>query len=287
MLDAVGTSDVKALWDGNQQLVVNLQRPLKEIVLEEDEYNLPVSGKGLALIINIFEYSDGPSREGSDQDVKNMMSIWSQLGYEVYLNEVAVLKKRRWCKPEFEKTLDDFVKQCQTVRPKSIVIFVGSLGEYNTFYMSDHDPEISNNENVKLGHWKGVIEKFNSVNYPELECCPKIFIFQSSQDFVGPTVVSDVPSSGSIRNAVVISATSPGGNAYRNPSKGSYFVYILTYCLMQYAHAKCLQEISGEVMKEMSRKMSGIPSLHVPDIKLFELKRLYFPIAPHAVTDPE
>lgn len=220
-------------------LDVEVVSPSEQMTFK-DKYNLPAGGKGLALIMNIVEFDDELPRKGSDKDLEYMSELWPQLGYELYPKSKKDRELKKRSKEEVIRLIDSFVEKCQASKPKSIVVFVGSHGGLNTIHTSD-------GKSIHL--YGDLVNKFGRESCPVIRACPKIFLIQTCQN-IKRNETDSYNSAAPISDALIVTAQVPGHEANRDAFKGSWFIYCLTYVIMNHAHKTSFQD-----MLKLTRRM--------------------------------
>ncbi|ODM89651.1 Caspase-2 [Orchesella cincta] len=274
---------------------VVVKRPDKHMNFEKDYYRLPVKGKGLVLLINVIIFNrlcrkktkqlvDIKPRASARRDTENLISLFSEIGYEIYKKDI-ILKKEVWTANEIKAFVEKFKAHCNQTDVASTVVFVGSHGKDGMIFGSDWKPVF-----IK----KDIVNKYNTENCEKLLNKPKIFIIQACQRFEDENDEDDdmhgdeddEPYTPNFDNYGVVKATISGFPAKRNTDVGSILVHFLTKALMENAHylpfKKIIKLVNDNVKQyeyeplEAGKFQGG----QVIEADLLQLKKLYFNLEP-------
>ncbi|CAL8124137.1 unnamed protein product [Orchesella dallaii] len=247
----LNASEIRKLLDFEKDetpLKVIVKKPATKVqyVVRAPIYNLPPSSvglKGYALILNIIEFEDYTMSRGrgATLDMEYMRELWKQLGYQIFPSEED-LKKKRMTKDDILRMIKEFKESCEKGKPKSIVVYIGSHGGWDTICTSDADKE-GNEITIKL--YNEIIDEFSNAKFKnQRKILPKIFLIQACQDHSRNSRDNSKPHPpGHIDDTVVCTAQVPGASANRDYHKGSWFVYCLTWVFMNKAHKCTLDEM--------------------------------------------
>ncbi|CAL8123907.1 unnamed protein product [Orchesella dallaii] len=237
-------SEVRKLLDFVKDVTpldVDVLTPTQSLDYQEHSYNLPPESKGLkgyALFLNIIKFENGlrSREEGADIDMRYMSELWSQLGYKIFPKSIEKREKDLKFKEDIKRMISDFKEACHKGKPRSIIVFIGSHGGWNTICTSDPKDDKGNLVTIKL--YEEIVDEFSTEKLKDQpKNQPKIFLIQTCQDHIPVrNATDDVPPDFHISDTIVCTAQVPGAVSHRDKYKGSWFLYCLTYVFMKKAH---------------------------------------------------
>ncbi|XP_067119685.1 caspase-3-like [Centruroides vittatus] len=252
--------------------------------IEDNEcYKMRSFPHGKCLIVNNFDFHGiKETRFGSDQDVKMLDSVFTQLKYEV----VTHIDKSA---EDIKKIFEDFSKDPEHCYADSCIIIIMSHGRKDIIYGTCGDE-------VKL---KDIFKLFNNEKCGALKNKPKLFFIQACQ--------GEKLDSGTSQNSDVIPSfrevSSDGSpfpqersnfitrlptwtdmlmtyytiNGYRSFRDGSWFIQHLIDVLMRRAHNTDLQVMLNEVSRKVNEMESKYGEKQCVQIKTLGLSfKIYF-----------
>jgi len=229
------------------------------IVTHDDSFSYPMKStpRGYFLIVNNrdFLYESGMqpyTRKGTDEDAKQMASLFTDLGFTVTVH------KNLKCK-EMLQAVDGLVRMNHTSVSAVGCCFL-SHGEEKVLYGTDGKLEI---QDITSAFRKN----------PQLVGKPKMFFFQACQgsDYMNsvdaPLGCNEVDGPGALQgnhislpeeaDFLYAYSTVPGYYSWRNSQKGSWFVQAIVKVFRQYAHkldvVRMLTRVNHEVCTNKSQ----------------------------------
>lgn len=95
-----------------------------------------------------------------------------------------------------------------------------------------------------------IVQPFSNKSFPKFEKKPKVFIFESCQNFAISDYSACLKMQNDIPSDILICLPAlPGFSAYRNKTQGSLFMHYLVKIMMNHAHNMHMVELMGKVMQ--------------------------------------
>ncbi len=269
-----------------------LARPEKEELEryqfpDDEKYSMSKAPHGIAVVINNKTFKHEDRRDGTDIDCKDLVLTFRYLGYIVLeykdktakeichiIDKIASLKKFK-----FEgKTIRDHSDF------DSFVCCIMSHGENGAVYGID-------SKKVQITH---LTYKLRSDTCPSLAGKPKMFFIQACRgpqmDGGGATTsmtepiliadqnsdaVTDGPTS-KVADIFVGYSTSPDFVSFRDPIKGSWYVWELCVALCAMSTSRPLVDIMLEVNRKVNKEHSHHSLRQAPIYKSSLLGKVFF-----------
>ncbi|XP_018324424.1 caspase-3-like [Agrilus planipennis] len=199
--------------------------------------------KKIALLINIKTFINKDERKGSEIDVKNLCSLFTQMGFKVNAPN-----RKEWTRKDIEYAISSF-KSNKRLKEYDVCIVVvmshgnGGIGSDSTVIVC------SNNETVET-NW--IVTQFDGINCRDLLGKPKIFVFQccrGAQEYHRQKPATDGPSPQS--DILVAYSTVPGFVSYRCKDCGSWYIYTFCKIFMEHAYDTHVEDLLKMVDEEL------------------------------------
>ncbi|XP_065169946.1 caspase Dronc-like [Atheta coriaria] len=230
-------------------------------------YKTTAETRGVVKIINIPEVHGLEHRDGSDIDVKNLQSLFEQMGFSVDIHPVT---ETSHTKEGIETALKNFVDDERLIEADIAMLFIMSHGN------RDNNRDFFYSANGEKVLYDDVKFYFSNSRCKSMQGKPKIIFFQvcrgDGKDYGTPNVVKPPvavhkpqfdgsrPSLPPVRVAtytdmVIAYATSPGYSACRFPNVGSVFINTLCEEFMNQAYVRCVTTMLDNVYRKMSKNL--------------------------------
>lgn len=205
----------------------------------------PMTGKkhGVCLVINNMKFAKDSYRKGSARDEHNLVQTWLYLGYRVEVRRNCTLQQFQDIFKDidgFLRSLNESAKEDKKVDNDSFVCCILSHGEKHAIVSSDSQK--INIEDIERMIGKSCI----------LRSKPKLFFVQSCRGpFTGSEIESDQARASNRGDIHISYATSLGDKAYRDTTKGSWFVTELCKILCEHAPCCTLDQMQHKLNAEV------------------------------------
>lgn len=291
--DSCHMSEDQATEKGNLHVKVKkreVKRSNSAVQAGMPEYKMSASPRGLALIIEIEEFSNEvqQKRIGSHVDVENLTDLFKQLDF-------TVRHEKNLTRLEFTQLLNEFSADEGQSSADMMILVVLSHGR---------DGHVIASDGSSIGT-ETIYEKFNNEHCPALQGKPKFFIIQACRGdekdvpshensmYMGPSsrkrrVGNDrdtVPFFfGEVNKArptwedmVIAYSTIPGFTSLRDHEKGTWFIQALVETFMNHAHEKELIDLLRMTSDYLSRFTNDLREKQTCNVEMRHLyKRIYF-----------
>ncbi|XP_072041751.1 caspase-3-like [Amphiura filiformis] len=251
---------------------VKAAKPTDEQLHEKENYSMCKKVKGLAYILNNYDFPDRP-RNGSKLDFINMQHLFKELGYHIVAHENLTSTKIR-------ESIKNFVTKFNEADAdySSAVIVLMSHGD--TGYIRG----IPGGTDEKDVYLKEIQREFEGNKCPKLQGKPKLFFIQACRgkmitttsstetdvidhdssftssspstetteaDTIGTddNFAKDVPDNADMHFAY---ATTEGFLSLRSKVDGSWFIQAITEVFLAHAHEESLDNLMNKVTNRVS-----------------------------------
>lgn len=210
---------------------------------------------GVALIINNKQFRRHSERSGSDRDEANLVQTWLYLGYRVEVRRNCTSAQITGIFQDMDHFLETSDKASgaeNAVANDSFVSCILSHGNKDEIIGAD-------SKGVKMVELERMIGRSK-----KLRSKPKLFFVQACRGSnAGAEIQSDDDKQHRVNNRSDMFfsyATVPGDHAYRDPTKGSWFVTEMCKTLCELAPSCTLYEMQQRV----NAALPGNPDYQVP-----------------------
>ena len=207
--------------------------------LDDKYYKCGSSPRGVALIINYKDFYDTSqfnTRKGSEQDVCNLDTVLSKVGYRVicHINLSEDLT---------DLNLDKLSKDPFLSKVDSFLVFIMSHGVgKTTFFTSDGGSYDVNR----------VRQKFTNTNCPNLKGKPKIFFFVFCRGVKDEIIESDCAVGEAPKDMKSFYSTVEGFRSKRSTLYGTPFICCICKVLATESHEKDLDDVQRSIQQKMN-----------------------------------
>ena len=239
-----GTHVPRLQLNGSETDLTTIQpQPHKQIV-ELRYYPMTNVRHGVALIVNNEQFQRHPRREGSDRDEANLVQTWLFLGYRVEVRRNLTSVEM----VEIFEDIDSFIEVSDKSAGEENTVSHDSFVSCFLSHGSADDIMGTDSKSVKMADVECMIGRST-----KLQSKPKLFFVQACR---GPRAGAEVQSDDDSEYRHRITnrsdmhfsyATVPGNKAYRNITKGSWFVTELCKTLCEFAPSHTLHEMQHRV----------------------------------------
>lgn len=235
---------------------VKVEHTTKEFFINNHKKSYPMRRvpRGHALIINVDEVVGKPPRKGTNFDRDNLCNLLSQLHFNIHVfNDSDGLSAQ-----DIVNKLKAFAKMKEHYDYDACFICLLSHGEEGYIFGTD-------GKRIPL---EEIFMLFGNTNCKGLMGKPKIFIIQACRGgFLDKGVSMDEPDGGPVPNRgvtqlpsmsdmLICYPTQLGYYAWRNRSRGSWYIEAIVQVFMRYAKNEDICAMLNRVNLVVSRKIS-------------------------------
>ncbi|XP_019854667.1 PREDICTED: uncharacterized protein LOC109583673 [Amphimedon queenslandica] len=245
----------------------------------KDEYD--ISGLCTCVIFNNLNFKTMPRRSGSDKDATDIRIVFQKLGFIVHTYRDCTSDEMRHHLKESKRKNIGSVNAC-------FFIFFLSHGYTNGIYGVDGTCFAFTELQTCL------IPALPTLS-PLMDGIPKVFIFQSCRNGEEPNKKFETPDPLD-DHILLVFATQPNCQAYRNHTEGSHMVQCLLQAMKEYPHETNIINILTHTNRLLAQKTqyqrlrfnsSLMHSLHLPRARVNNLGRVFTASYEKEVTNSE
>lgn len=243
------------LSDDETDLAAMEQRPYNQLARLQ-YYPMTNMRHGVALIINNKQFQGHSEREGSDRDEANLVQTWRYLGFRVEVRRDYTSRQI----VEIFQDIDHFLEASDKAGGEGNSVAHDSFVSCFLSHGNKDDVIGADSKGVKMENLERMIGMSR-----KLRSKPKLFFVQSCR---GSNAGAEIQSDDDNRHCITTNrsdmsfsyATVSGDKAYRNPTRGSWFVTELCKTLCEFAPSCTLHEMQHRV----NYAVPGNPEYKVP-----------------------
>lgn len=236
-----------------------------------ETYNMTSNCRGVLFLVNIIEFQDfDRRRNGADVDKKNLISLFRQMGFQIFYYE-------NLFREQFDLLLNQFSRSNFLRRPDCLVFALlthGSMNGHSAY------AEFSDGGSYKV---EDIIQFFSNTNCMFLIGKPKIFLFpfcrgNKPDRELNITVIEkrEVQYDGyvpvtkrypSFSDILICYATVPGYETHRDQGLGSWYIQKFCLVLAQYAHNSSFEEMLKIIHQKVGEIQTSGTNIQTPSFE--------------------
>ncbi|OXA64607.1 caspase [Folsomia candida] len=187
-------------------------------------------------------------RCGSEVDVELLTELFKKLEYEIYTNCcITDIQDNK----TLEKHISGYKKNLVSSKAHSAIIIFMGHGHNHEIELTGKNPSSGGSNYANIYH--DIVQPFSNKSFPKFEKKPKVFIFESCQNFAISDYSACLKMQNDIPSDILICLPAlPGFSAYRNKTQGSLFMHYLVKIMMNHAHNMHMVELMGKIQKHIA-----------------------------------